>query len=46
MLSHVKDYLKVRREAMRLMLTGDLQRYMHKLREMHELRRRLGGLVA
>ena len=38
MLSNVKRYLKLRREAMRVMLSGDLATYMHKLRELQELR--------
>jgi hypothetical protein len=45
MLTHVKRYLKVKREAMRLMLNGDLARYMHKLRELHELKARTGIAV-
>lgn len=46
MLSNVKRYLKVKREAMHLMLNGDLARYMRKLRELQELRGHLGGLTA
>lgn len=42
MLSPRKHYLKLRRQAMRLMMIGDLQRYMRTLREMHELRGRIG----
>ncbi len=38
MLTHVKEYLKLKRQAMRLMLTGDLKQYMDTLRRMHELR--------
>ena len=45
MLSNVKQYLKVRRQAMQLMLNGDLQRYMFKLREMQELRRHLRAMA-
>lgn len=42
MISHVKRYLKVKREAMQLLLAGDVARYMHKLRELNELRTRAG----
>jgi len=45
MLSNVKkQYLKLKRQAMRLMLTGDLKRYMETLHRMHELRAQ--GLAA
>jgi hypothetical protein len=44
MLSHVKQYLKLKRQATYLMLTGDLKRYMDTLRQMHELRAR--GMAA
>jgi hypothetical protein len=44
MLSHVKHYLKLKRQATYLMLTGDLKRYMDTLRRMHDLRAR--GLAA
>jgi hypothetical protein len=45
MLTNVKRYLKVKREAMRLMLNGDLVRYMHKLRELNELKARAGMAI-
>ncbi len=38
MLSPRKQYLKLKRRAMRLMMIGDLHRYMHVLRAMHDLR--------
>ncbi len=46
MLSNLKQYVNVKREAMRLMMSGDLARYMRKLRELQEMRSKLGGLVA
>lgn len=45
MLTTVKRYLKVKREAMRLMLNGDLSRYMNKLRELNELKARAGMAI-
>jgi hypothetical protein len=42
MLSPRNQYLKLRRQAMRLMMIGDLQRYMRTLRELHDLRSRFG----
>lgn len=44
MLTQVNQYLKLKRQAMHLMLTGDLKRYMDLLRQLHELRKR--GLAA
>ena len=44
MLNKVNQYLKLKRQAMHLMLTGDLKRYMDTLRQLHELRKR--GLAA
>ena len=44
MLNQVNQYLKLKRQAMHLMLTGDLKRYMDTLRQLHELRKR--GLAA
>jgi hypothetical protein len=44
MLNPLKHYLKLKRQATYLMLTGDLQRYMDTLRRMHALRAR--GLAA
>jgi len=34
----LKYYLKLKREAMRQMLTGDVERYMQTLRTLSELR--------
>lgn len=45
MLSNLKHYVELKRQAMRLMLSGDLGRYMKKLREMQELRSRMGRLA-
>jgi hypothetical protein len=45
MLSNVKRYLRLKQEAMRLMMNGDLARYMHKLRELHELKVRAGMAI-
>ena len=44
MLNQVNQYLKLKRQAMHLMLTGDLKRYMETLKRIHELRSR--GLAA
>ncbi len=44
MLNQVNQYLKLKRQAMHLMLTGDLKRYMETLKRIHELRSR--GLTA
>lgn len=44
MLSPMKEYLKLKRRAMHLMLTGDLKRYMDTLKRLHELRIR--GAIA
>ena len=44
MLSQVKQYLKLKREAMRLMLAGEVDLYMQKLREMQSLRKPTGGV--
>ncbi len=46
MLSNLKRYVSMKREAMRLMMSGDLARYMRKLRELQEMKARLGELVA
>jgi hypothetical protein len=35
-------YLKLKRAATRLMVAGDLMRYMHALRLMHTIRSRYG----
>ncbi len=34
----IKQYLKLKRVAMRQMLTGDVERYMNTLRMLNELR--------
>lgn len=34
----LKHYLKLKREAMRQMLTGDMERYMNTLRQLSDLR--------
>lgn len=34
----LKQYLKLKREAMRQMMTGDMERYMHSLRLLSDLR--------
>ncbi|MBL7953367.1 MAG: hypothetical protein JNM62_16795 [Flavobacteriales bacterium] len=36
--SLVKTYLKLKREAMRQMLTGDMERYMNTLRQLSDMR--------
>jgi len=46
MLSQVKKYLQVKREAMRLMMAGDVDHYMRKLREMQALRPQAGQGLA
>jgi hypothetical protein len=38
MISQVKRYLTLKREAMRLMIAGDVQRYMRALRLMNTLK--------
>jgi hypothetical protein len=35
----IKEYLKLKREAMRQMLTGDVERYMNTLRMLSDMRR-------
>lgn len=40
MFSHLKRYLTLKREATRLMMAGDVQRYMRALRLMSDLRSR------
>ena len=42
MLTQVKRYLRLKREATRLMVAGDVERYLHALRLMNELRSRSG----
>ena len=36
----IKEYLQLKREAMRQMLSGDVERYMHTLRLLSALRGR------
>lgn len=44
MISPKKRYEHLKQEAKRLMRKGDLTKYLHKLRELHELRRTMPGL--
>lgn len=44
MISPKKRYQHLKQEAMRLMRKGDLQRYLHKLRELHDLRLAAKGM--
>lgn len=46
MITEVKRYLKLKKEATKLMLAGDVERYMHKLRELAQVRPCTGGAVA
>ncbi len=41
----MKRYLKVKQAATRLMIAGDLQRYMHALRLMDVLRARIATVA-
>ena len=41
----LKHYLKLKREAMRQMLTGDVERYMNTLRQLSNLRIAQRGLA-
>lgn len=43
MFSQMKRYLKLKQAATRLMVAGDVQRYLHALRLMHDLRAHHGG---
>jgi hypothetical protein len=43
MFSQMKRYLKLKQVATRLMVAGDVQRYLHALRLMHDLRARNGA---
>ena len=38
MITHMKRYLKLKKEATKLMLAGDVERYMNKLRELAQVR--------
>lgn len=46
MITHVKRYLKLKKEATKLMLAGDVERYMHKLRELAQVRPTAGSVAA
>jgi hypothetical protein len=46
MLTPKQAYLKLKRQAKRLMLTGDVERYMHSLRALNELRMLQTGKLA
>lgn len=41
----MKRYLKLKQAATRLMMAGDLERYLHALRLMHVLRMRTGAVA-
>lgn len=41
----IQPYLRLKREAMRLMLTGDVERYMRTLRLLNDLRGRPQALA-
>lgn len=41
----MKRYLKLKQAATRLMMAGDLERYLHALRLMHTLRMRTGAVA-
>lgn len=41
----MKRYLQLKQAATRLMMAGDLQRYLHALRLMHILRMRTGAVA-
>lgn len=43
MFSQMKRYLKLKQAATRLMVAGDVQRYLHALRLMHDLRAHHSG---
>ena len=43
MFTQMKRYLRLKQAATRLMVAGDVQRYLHALRLMHDLRTHLGG---
>ncbi len=45
MFSQMKRYLKLKQAATRLMVAGDVQRYLHALRLMHALRARNGAVA-
>ena len=45
MFSPMKRYLQLRQAATRLMVAGDVQRYLHALRLMHDLRSRAATAV-
>ena len=43
MFSQMKRYLKLKQAATRLMVAGDVQRYLHALRLMNTLRSRMAA---
>ena len=45
MFTQMKRYLKLKQAATRLMVAGDVQRYLHALRLMHDLRTRTGAVA-
>ncbi len=45
MLTQMKRYLKLKKEATKLMLAGDVERYMHKLRELAQVRPTVGPVT-
>ncbi|MBK6774654.1 MAG: hypothetical protein IPG74_01985 [Flavobacteriales bacterium] len=45
MLTQMKLYLKLKKEATKLMLAGDVERYMHKLRELAQVRPAAGSVT-
>jgi hypothetical protein len=45
MFSQMKRYLKLKQAATRLMVACDVQRYLHALRLMHDLRTRTGAVA-
>lgn len=46
MITHMKRYLKLKKEATKLMLAGDVERYMNKLRELAQVRPTTGSMTA
>ena len=46
MLSPVDQYRKLKRQAKRLMMSGDVERYLFMLRELHDLRALQSGRFA
>ena len=46
MITHLKRYLKLKKEATKLMLSGDVERYMHKLRALAQVKPLAGSVTA